>query len=158
MNIISSWIFGKTIKKLEKEYEQRLEEDVGKKVALFKASLDIKDVVRERLKVINPGRPEDNRLQDLIESFDTPERLEFLSKAHSIAENKTFKEVVTYLMSESMKKAALDASDIIEVNYQRAVVNGLSLLEEEIERLAKMYLDEKKMQEKMTLEESHEVI
>jgi len=158
MNKISSWILKDHIQKLEEDYKIRLEEDVGNRIKLFKASVDIKDLVRERLQGINPGRPDDDRLQNLLDSFESPERLEFLSKAHNVIENRAFVEVVTYLMAESMKKAALLANEMGEVNYQRAVVNGLTLLENELGRLSRMYVDEKKAQVALTIEEQFEII
>jgi len=66
--------------------------------------------------------------------------------------------VMEYLMTEAMRKATLEAGDIVDVNFQRATVNGLMLLEEELSNLSSTYLEEKKLQELITIEESYEVV
>lgn len=151
MEKILGWLF--------RGYVRRLDEDYRQKERVLKASLDIKDIVRERLKGVRPGHPDDvNWLNNKIASMELPERLDFLSKAHAVSHNDTFKVVTEYLMVEAQRKATLDAVDIIDVNFQRATINGLQLLEDELERLASMYLEEKKAHELMTIQESHEVI
>jgi len=45
-----------------------------------------------------------------------------------------------------------------EVNYQRANINALMLLEEELDYYAKLYVEEKKAKELLTVEETFEVI
>ena len=136
-------------------YKRRLEQDYEDKNRLFKASVDVKDIVRERLKGVNPKRPDENMasLMTLVASFETPERLDFLSKAYTVSENATLTTVIDYLMTECMRKTTLEATDIIDMNFQRATINGLMLLEEELSNLAGMYLEEKKLQEIMTPDE-----
>ena len=141
-------------------YKRRLDEDYNNKVQLFKASGDIKDVIRERLKGVRPGHPNENPtwLNTYILSLDTPERLDFLSKLHAASKNEPFKKVVDYLISEAQRKATLEATDIIDVNFQRATINGLMLLEEELDYYANLYIEEKKAKELLTPEEGFEVI
>ena len=147
-----AWLFA--------DYKRRLDENLMLEKRTFKASVDIKDILRERLKGIRPGHPEENRawLANYVASLDTPERLDFLSKLHAMSKNEAFKVVNDYLMTEAMRKATLEATDIIDVNFQRATINGLQLLEEEVEYYANMYLEEKKAKDLMTFEESHAVI
>lgn len=144
---IQGWVFS--------GYKRRLENDYEDKVRLFEATVDIKDIVRERLKGVNPKRPDENQasLMTLVASFETPERLDFLSKAYTIAENTTLKTVTDYLLTECMRKATTESEDMGDVNFQRATMNGLMLLEEELGNLAGMYLEEKKLQELMTPDE-----
>lgn len=152
MDKILGWVF--------KGYKRRLDENLQQEIRMFKASVDIRDIVRERLKGIKPGRPdEDKALYGKIASMGIPERLEFLSKAHTIvSDNTTFKTVCDYLLFEAMRKAAQDSVDIIEVNFQRATMNGIMLLEDELTYLSGLYVEEKKLAEAMTLEERLEVI
>ena len=152
MEKILGWVF--------KDYKLRLEKDYEHKVQLFKASVDMQDVLRERLKGVRPMHPDDNAtwLRDKVASMESTERLDFLSKAHAVHTNKVFKEVILFLLTESMRKTTLEAADIIEVNFNRATINGLQLLEEEIETFSTMYIEEKKLQEIMTTQESHEPI
>lgn len=145
---------------LFKEYKKKLDEKYQLDINLFKASVDEKYIVRERLRGVRPGHPEGNSnyLINKVAGMETPDRLDFLSKAHSLAENTVLKELIEFLMTESMVKATLEARDIIEVNFQRATVNGLSLLEEEISRFSSIYKEEMKKRELMVEGEEFEVI
>lgn len=149
---ILGWLFA--------DYKRRLDEDLMLEKRLLKASGDIKDIVRERLKGIRPGHPEENSsaFAGYIASLETPERLDFLSKLHAVSKNKPFEKLCEHLMSEAMRKATLEATDIVDVNFQRATINGLQLLEEELAHYAGIYLEEKKAKDVMTPEDSHSVI
>lgn len=149
---ILGWLFS--------SYSARLEKDYVHKMQLFKASVDYRDLVRERLKGVRPGHPDDieDALRSRIGNMDTPERLDFLSKAHAIAISMVFLEVNTDIMSRAMRRAALHAGDIEEVNFQRATINGIQLAEEEFNGLSALYLESKKEKEEMTLEEKLEVL
>ncbi len=151
MDKILGWVF--------KDYKRRLDDNLQQEIRLFKASVDIKDVVRERLKGVRPGHPDDSQwLQDKVNAMDLPERLDFLSKANAVVENNTFKEVVTFLMTEAQRKATLLATDMDDVNFQRANINALMLLEEQLINLSSQYFEAKKEQDLMTLEERLELI
>lgn len=141
-------------------YKRRLDEDYNNKVQLFEASVDIKDVLRERLKGVRPGHPNDNPtwLNTYVLSLETPERLDFLSKLYAVSKNEAFTKVIEYLMTESQRKATLEAENMGEVNFQRANINALQLLEEELDYYAKLYVEEKKAKELLTVEEGFEVI
>ena len=149
---IQGWVF--------MGYKRRLDEDYNNKVQLFEASGDLKDIIRERLKGIRPGHPSDNPswLNNYIVSLDTPERLDFLSKLHAVSHNEAFAKVIEYFMSEAQRKATLGTDNMGEVNYQRANINSLMLLEEELEYYSKLYIEEKKAKDLLTVEESFEVI
>lgn len=152
LNTILGWVF--------RGYKRRLDENSMLEKRTFEASVDLKDIVRERLKGIRPGHPSDNPswLNNYIISLDTPERLDFLSKLYAVSNNKAFTMVIEYLMSESQRKATLEADNMGEVNYQRANINALMLLEEELDYYAKLYVEEKKAKELLTVEEGFEVI
>lgn len=145
---------------LFKEYKQKLDEKYQLDISLFKATVDEKYIVRERLKGVRPGHPDSNSnyLIDKVNSMETPVRLDFLSKAHTLQGSTVLKEIIEFLMTECMRKATLEASDIVEVNFQRATVNGLSLLEEEILRFSSLYKEEMKRKELMGEGEEFEVI
>lgn len=141
-------------------YKRRLEENSMLEKRTFEASVDLKDIIRERLKGIRPGHPSDNPtwLNTYILSLDTPERLDFLSKLYAVSKNEAFTKVVEYLMSESQRKATLETDNMGEVNYQRANINALMLLEEELAYYANLYVEEKKAKELLTVEEGFEVV
>lgn len=149
---ILGWVF--------RGYKRRLDSDYEQNVQLYKASVDIKDILRERLKGIRPGHPSDNPtwLNTYILSLETPERLDFLSKLYAVSKNEAFTKVIEYLITESQRKATLEADNMGEVNYQRANINALMLLEEELDYYAKLYVEEKKAKELLTVEEGFEVI
>ena len=141
-------------------YKRRLDENSMLEKRTYEASVDLKDILRERLKGIRPGHPNDNPtwLNTYIVSLDTPERLDFLSKLYAVSKNEAFTKVVEYLITESQRKATLEADNMGEVNYQRANINALMLLEEELDYYAKLYVEEKKAKELLTVEETFEVI
>lgn len=123
-------------------------------IDFYKQTLDIKDLIRERLKGIRPNHPEDNTiLQNHLAGLDDASRLAFLSKAHDVTENTTFKVVLTSLMIESEHKGMIDSVDMEEVNFNRASINGLMLMEEELTLLDKSYKVEKSHNDTMTDEE-----
>jgi len=148
---ILGWVF--------KDYKRGLDENLMLEKRMFKASVDAKDVVRERLKGIRPGSPQENStwLLSYVAGLPKPERLEFLSNAHTIITgNKAFKVVVDYLITEAMRKATLEADSYESVNFQRATINGLELLEEELSYLSRVYEEVKKLHDLITVEESFE--
>lgn len=145
---VLSWLFRGHAKRLKAEYQDQLD----LKLDAFKATFDIKDLVRERLKGIRPNHPEDNSiLQNHIAELDDVSRLAFLSKAHDLVKNNnTFKIVVDSLIVEQEHFSMLNASDMVDVNFGRASVNGVMLVEEEMNRLAGMYLAETEGNKMMT--------
>jgi len=139
---------------LFKDYKNRLDENYRLEKRAFEAGVDIKDIVRERLKGVRVVHPDKRSwLMDTIAQMERPERLDFLSKAHSAGENKALTTVIDFLLTESQSKSALDARDMVEVNFNRATANGLMLLEEQIAVLSQMYTEEKKREELMPPEE-----
>lgn len=144
---ILGWLFKSHVKRLKESSETALE----LQMEAFERTLDVKDLIRERLKGIRPNHPEENTiLQNHISTLDDASRLVFLSKAHEVMENPTAKLVMESLMIESEHKAMIEAVDIVDVNFNRASINGLMLYEEEMERLDTMYKTEKEQQKEMT--------
>ncbi len=146
-----SWLFRSYAKRLKTDYKNQLD----LKLDAFKATFDLKDLLRERLKGIRPNHPEDNSiLQNHLAGLDDVSRLAFLSKAHDIVNNNnTFKIVVESLIIEQEHHTMLHASDMPEVNFGRASVNGMMLVEEELNRLGNMYITESENNKVLTDEE-----
>jgi len=144
---------------LFKGYSRRIREMHHNLFEDYKSTLGVKDLIRERLKGIKPNNPEDNTvLQNYLNSLDNNERLAFLSKAHEIVKNKTFRIVVESQIIESEHKAMVQAEDMNQVNFNRATINGLMLIEEELIGLSGMYQEEKDGLEKLTEQERTSVI
>lgn len=148
----------KILEFLFKRYAKGLQVSADIRHELYESSLDVVDLVRGRLKGLRVGYPDTDVLQDKLSSLGTPERLDFLSKAQDIVQNDTFKFIVDYLIMESEHKAMLNAVDMAQVNFNRATINGLMLLEEELTRLASMYKDEKELNKGMTEAERHSAL
>ncbi len=155
-NKILAWLFKSYAKKVNDEAQSTLE----LKIDAFKATLDIKDLIRERLKGIRPNNPEDNSiLQNHLAGLDDLTRLAFLSKAYDILENNTtFKVVLESLIVEQEHFSILHSDGMSEVNFGRATINGVMLVEDTLSTLKTMYLNEKDNNKVITKDESFEVI
>ena len=146
-----AWLF--------KDYAKRLKSDADYELKLkidtFKAGFDIKDLIRERLKGIRPNHPEENTiLQNHLAGLDDVSRLAFLSKAYGIVENnEAFKIVIQSLIVEQEHYAMIHSSDMTDVNFGRATINGIMLLEDTMTLLRNMYINETEVAKKMTDEE-----
>jgi len=140
-------------------YAKRLQTNSRLEKDLYEATFDVKDLVRGKLKGLRPGHPDDDFLSDKLESMDEPERLDFLLKAQEVVKNGTFQEVLKYLIIESEHKAMLYSVDMTEVNFNRATINGLMLISEELERLGSMYKEQQEaVKNKMSEEDKHSAI
>lgn len=145
-NRVLKWLFKGYAKELKDQSELREEAE--------KQAFDIKDLVRERLKGIRPNHPEDNTvLQNHLYGLDDGTRLVFLSKARDALRNETLRVVIKSLIIESEHKAVLDAPTMVEVNFNRATINGAMLIEEELESLDAMYKEESERNKKLSEED-----
>lgn len=148
----------KILRWLFKSYARELRQDASRSVSLqmeaFKATLDIKDAIRERFKGVRPQHPDsDTLLATHMAGLDNPSLLGFLAKAKQVIDNETFQIVALSLMLESIDMAALHSPDMSHVNFNRATVNGVQLLEDTMEMLAKQYKEQDELNRKMTEEE-----
>lgn len=155
INKILEFIFSK----YTQDIKRKAYESADLRFEVYKSTLDIKDLIRNRCKGITLNRPDELSLvENHLSSLDENSRLAFLSKAYDIIKNnETFKLVVDSLLVDSQHKASLYSSDMAEVNFNRATANGIMLLEEELGRLSSMYLSEK-INQPITEEEKHEII
>ncbi len=149
-NKILGWLF-KSYAKEQREFYKELSDSY---IDAFKTNVDIKDLIRERLKGVRPNHPDDGTiLQDHLSGLDNNSRLVFLSKGKELLENEAFQVIVKSLIIESEHDAMLNAVDITQVNFNRATINGVMLIEEEAERLKAMFIEENELNKKMTEEE-----
>lgn len=144
------WLFKGYAKRLKDDSENVLE----LQIEAFRRTLDVKDLIRERLKGIRPNHPEENTvLQNHLAKLDDATRLVFLSKAHDIMENETSKVVIESLIVESEHKAMIESVDMVDVNFNRSSINGIMLYEDEMTRLDVMFKEEQEKNKVMTEEE-----
>ena len=170
---ILGWLFPKFVEKTKQEARKDVAESIQIGIDAYKATLKPQDAVRERLKGIRPNHPE-SRLASIDEKLgdmDEASRLAFLSNIFDIwkknvdNEDKEQEEiamplklVLESLMIDQFHATALEAGDMTEVNFGRATVNGLILLEDELERLANVYLEERNRNKTMSEEEEFSAI
>jgi len=138
-----------------RKVRKQAEDEFNLKLEAYKASLDIKDLIRERFQSVRIGHPNDDSLVIThLASLDDASRIAFLSKAYDVIEkNETFKMVLNSLLIDSQKQASLYSEDMVNVNFNRASVNGMMLIEEELSNLAGMYIREKEDNKQMSTEE-----
>jgi len=131
-------IFSKKTLALETEYRFRIKAEEDRL-----QNLDIRDVVRERLKGLRPKRVNDLDLYDEIVSMSKSERLGFLSKVYEIQNNEQFKRICDEIIKEQMLKIAKESGTMEEVNFARATINGIEIIEESIKVFSDFYLKER---------------
>lgn len=152
---ILSWLFRGYSKRLKNFYKKSADIELE----VFKKSLDIKDLIRSRFNGITPVNPrEDSVLAKYLSGLDDGSRLVFLAKAKDIVNNETFKVVSESLILDSVHEAILKSNDMAEVNFNRATINGLMLLEDEINYLASLYEEERERKSEMSNEEKLQAI
>ena len=155
MEKLLGWLFKGYAQKLKADSERSLE----LQMEAFKATLDIKDVIRARMKSVRPTHPDSNTiLSDHIAGLDEVGRASFLSKAKDVTSNEAFKTVALSLLVEFQQKASLFANDMTEVNFNRASINGIQTLEDELIGLTSTYYKEQEERSKMTKEERFSVL
>lgn len=120
---------------LKREYEA-LRDEQKRKIE----SIDVVDAFRANM------RGYDMRLLDekgsLLDAADLAEGEglnEFLSKAHDIANSPVFKRIMAFLKRNQIHHAAVEGKTLDEINFARATLNALTLLEEELEALDGVY-------------------
>jgi hypothetical protein len=147
---ILGWLFKGYSKRLQKFHEELSQAYID----AFKSNLDIRDLIRERLSGIKPNRPESGTiLQNHLAGLDDAQRLVFLSKAKDVTDNPAFQVVAESLIVEWEHNAMLYAPDMAVVNFDRASINGIMLLEEEMQGLTSMFIEEQDRNKKMSEEE-----
>ena len=149
---ILGWLFKGYVTRLKKESQKTFD----LRVEAFKATFDIKDLIRTRMNSVRPTHPDANTiLSDHLAGLDDESRLAFLAKAKDVTSNETFKIVTLSLLVEFQQKASLYATDMTEVNFNRASINGIQTLEEELVGLTSTYYKEQEDRKKITEDERH---
>lgn len=147
---ILAWLFKSYAEKIKNDYAEALEVQLD----AYKQTLDVRDVVRNRMKSINPNRPDDDSvLRNHLAGLSDEARIAFLGKAKEVTDNETFKICALSLLVDLQKSAGLESNDMVEVNFNRASINGVMLLEEQLDALTSMYIKEKDEIKTMSEEE-----
>lgn len=149
-------IFASELRKIEKErttyltLQKRLREDI-ERFEEHKKNITVRDIMRERLAGFNPRLLDkvsegDEELLDYLlkESHDETEvfagrKEEFLSRMHDLSNNDELRLLTEWLIRNQTLITAREAQTQDAINFGRATLNGLELIEEEIERYAGLY-------------------
>lgn len=101
--------------------------------------LSVVDLVREQL---SPSFNRDllKNEDDLLEQFvEKDAEMAFLTDVHQLAENGSLKIISDFIIRDKLWNIGTLAEDMVRVNFDRATINGIKLLLEEIERLDGVY-------------------
>lgn len=140
---IGRWLFQEEIKRTNNERAtfielQKVYEDKIKEFEVAKTKVTITDMVREQLKGFNPKLLDSEvDLPDILGGMDDQE--EFLSKVLSLSHNAALPVIADYLTRNQVQFSATQAESLREINFGRATVNGISLMMEEVTRLATIH-------------------
>lgn len=128
-----------------------LEDEHAKRISAYIQSASLADLVRERmsgrtkdmLKGTDPeGYIEDEGILAWIEK-EGREISGFLAECHRLKDNWALSLIHDWNMRKLILHAALKAPDLAVVNFDRASVNGLELMKDDIERLDGEYIARK---------------
>lgn len=98
------------------------------------ASLPVTKLVREQLKGFDISLL--NTDEDLEDSFPEGEGLDaFLDQISELKKNTAFPKLCAFLIRNQILYMALEAESSQQMNFARATINGIKLVQEEIDRL-----------------------
>ena len=104
----------------------------------YKDSLSITDLVREQLKGFSPKMLDTD--DDILVIKDSEgDRESFLSDVKQLSKNEALFSIIEYLTRDQVLYTTKEAINTEQVNFGRASINGMSLVKEEIERIATEY-------------------
>lgn len=129
-SLLSHWVFA----------EERATWDAQlKSLEKKRKELDARDVVRDRMKSYNPRRFKGSDLIDSVELNPEMDTNAFLSRVHELSKNKEFRYITDYLVHTISEHIIRHAGTQEEINFNRYSINGIELIEEEIQELEDEY-------------------
>lgn len=126
---------------VQKQYERKI-----KDFNEYRKSLTVIDLVREQMKGFNPHLHLDD--SDLTNLMDSEELDGFLAKAKDLSDNIVYKKVCEHIKRNQAQYAVLEAGNLEQMNFARATINGVSLVEDEINSLLILYNARHEVEEK----------
>jgi hypothetical protein len=99
------------------------------------------DATREQLKGFNV-KLLDSDMDIEGQYADIDSRFAFLSECHDLYKNKARIAIENYLKRNQIQFSVKEAVDLEQINFGRATINGITLFDEEVERLNTIYLTE----------------
>ena len=108
--------------------------------------LDVVDLMRAQLKGITLDFY--NNTNTVENDLSENEKKELYADAEMIRTNKAFRRIVKHLINLQGNYTVKEALTIGDVAFGRATINGIKLLDEEIDRLSNIYREINKPEEK----------
>ena len=71
--------------------------------------------------------------EDYIDSMSNQERMIFLRDCHALHENKAFIAITEMFITKHRDRAGLDSNNMAEVNYNRAIIDGIMQFKDFVE-------------------------
>lgn len=131
-----SWLFSKEKDDIRRENARaKIEADEAER---YRKSLSIVDLVREQLHGFNPHLLDtEDELLEIITDEESQEA--FLNEVKKLADNTALPRIMEHLIRNQVLYSAKEAPTLDAINFGRASVNGITLIQEEIERLKTLF-------------------
>jgi len=100
----------------------------------------LRHLVRRKYHGFNPSELIGGQ-EDVLHDIPEAERLGFLGNLADVIENDSFRKLMEHLYTKQLITTSLESENIDEVNFGRATINGLSIVEESLERYANIYYE-----------------
>ncbi len=137
---IARFLFADEIKKIEIEREtfkvvSKCVEDDKEMYMNWVEKRTVTDMCREKL----AGFDFKENKKDFISSIPEDEIMDYLQKAVSIKESNVFNFVIDYMTRKQIEVYSNEAINLEKINFGRATLNGIALIDEAIEELSDEY-------------------
>ena len=145
---LKRWVFSEELEDIRKQRRKLSEEwdrlddrkkDLRREVEDEYDQQMILHMLRRKYKSYNPDKL--SGPEDILETMGKQEQMDFLTNVTDVIENKHFRNLMEHLYTRQLISSALDGEDIDAINFGRATINGLSLVEETLERYATLYYE-----------------
>ena len=107
--------------------------------------IDVTDMIREQLKGVTLDFYDHNNT--IENNLTENEKKQLYADAEMIKTNKSFQKIIKHLIDVQGNYTVKEARTMGDVAFGRATINGISLFEEEIERLSNIYREINKPEE-----------
>lgn len=146
---IARWLFADEVEKikLERESFQIVSKSMEENKETYRKwakSRTVTDMVRERLAGFDFKENE----KDLISSIPKDRTMEFLDEAVTMKEGAVLPFLIDYMIRQQAEYTLTDADSMERINFGRATLNGIALIEEGVDSLFAEY-------ERRTADEEH---
>lgn len=132
---LRDWLFADYKEQLDREKEiwkEKVEKDYTDKAILH--------FMRRKYKGFDPSLLLND--EEILAEFNTQERqMTFLENCKKVIENEDFRKMMEHLYTRQLVNSALESEDIDAVNFGRATINGLALVEENLTRYTNIYYE-----------------